>query len=262
LLLIGNRCPKEEIDVNKKLHINSRIFDFFILIFTLFASLLYLTGCTLTPKALQLANEKAAPQYEYRNFRRIESAVKQENGDVSLCVALSNADEMVEPKLSIITIPLAIFNGEVNQHERYGFYPGECPIPCYWYPIEKVEKGCDKTTPENLSTASVLPIEKLTIHSQDQFYDLPNFYNGNQKIPAIIFEVSYPSRDISIIYWFVQIDQQQAVPNSISGVYEDTSTKLYYLTVPPAIVGDVIIDVVVVAVTIAGIALGVYLQLL
>jgi hypothetical protein len=262
LLLIEAKCLKKEIDVKKRLQINASIFEFFILIFLLLASLLYLNGCTLTPKALQLANEKAAPQYEYWNIKRIEAAANQENGDVSLCVELNNAGEIEEPNLYSITIPLAILNGEANQHERHGFYPGECPSLCYWYPIEKVDNGCDKITPENLSTKSIIPIEKLTIYSQDQLYDFINSYNENQKIPDKIFEVSYVSRDVSEIYWFVRIDQQRISPISIAGVYDDKSTKLYYLAVPPAMVGDVVIDVVVMAVVIAGIALGVYVQLL
>lgn len=247
--------------MKKRVQINSSIFEFLILIFLLLASLLYLNGCTLTPKALQLANEKAAPQYEYWNIKRIESAVKQENGDVSLCVELNNAGEIEEPKLNTITIPLAILNGEANQHERHGLYSGECPLLCYWYPIEKVENGCDKITPENLSTKSILPIEKLTIYSQDQLYDFINSSNENQKISDKIFEVSYGSRDISEIYWFARIDQQRTSPISIAGVYDDKSTKLYYLTVPPAIVGDGIIIGVQTAVVITGIALGTFLRL-
>jgi hypothetical protein len=262
LLLIGAKSLKEEIDVKKRLQVKTSIFEFFMLIFLLLASLLYLNGCTLTPKALQLANEKAAPQYEYWNIKRIESAVKQENGDVALCVELNKTGEIEESKLSTITIPLAILNGAANQHERHGFYPGECPIPCYWYPIEKVENGCDKITPENLSTKSILPTEKLTIHSQDQFYDLLNSFKENPKIQDKIFELSHASTGISTIYLFVQTDQQQTLPNGIAGVYEDKSTNLYYLTVPPAMVGDAIIVVVAMAVVIAGIALGVYLQLL
>ena len=117
--------------MNKRLQINKSIFEFIILIFLLLASLLYLNGCTLTPKALQLANEKAEPRYEYWNIKRIESAVKQENGNVSLCVELKNAGEIVEPELNTLTIPLAILNGEANQHERYAFNPGECPSLCY-----------------------------------------------------------------------------------------------------------------------------------
>ena len=248
--------------MKKRLQVNFSVFEFLILILLILASLLLLNGCTITPKAIELANEKAAPQYEYWNIKRLVSAVKQENGDVSLCVELNNAGEIEEPKLNTITIPLAILNGETNQHERHGFSPGECPKPCYWYPIEKVESGCDKITPENLSTKSVLPIEKLTIHSQDQFYDLLNSYSENEKIPDKIFEVSDVSRDILEIYWFVRIDQQRTSPNSIAGVYEDKSTNLYYLTLPAAIVGDVIIVVVAAAVVIAGIALGVYLRLL
>jgi len=149
--------------MKKRLPINFSIFEFFIIIFLAMISLFYLNGCTITPKAIELANEKAAPQYEYWNIKRLVSAVKQENGDVSLCVELNNAGEIEEPKLNTITIPLVILNGEANQHEKHGFYPGECPSLCYWYPIEKVENGCDKITPENLSTKSVLPIEKLTI---------------------------------------------------------------------------------------------------
>ena len=225
-------------------------------------ALLYLNGCVLTPRALELANEKAAPQYEYWNFKRLVSAVKQENGDVSLCVELTSVGKFAEPKLSTLTIPRAILNGEANQHEKYGFTPGECPLRCYWYPIEKVENGCDIITPEKNSTKSILPVVKSTVDSQDQFYDLLNSFDENQKIPDKIFEVSYASTDISTIYWFVQIDPQRTVPNSIAGVYEDQSTNLYYLTVPPAFVGDAVLVVVGTAVVIAGIALGVYLQLL
>ncbi len=225
-------------------------------------SLFYLNGCTLTPKALELANEKAAPQYEYRNIKRLVSAVKHENGDVSLCIELNTVGDIEESKLNTITIPFAILGGEANQHKRYGFLPGECPSLCYWFPIEKVENGCEKITPEDLSTKSILPIEKLAIYSQDQLYDFINSSNENQKIPDKIFEISYVSRDISEIYWFARIDQQRTSPNSIAGVYEDKSTNLYYMTVAPAIVGDVIIVVVAAAVVIAGIALGVYLRLL
>jgi hypothetical protein len=103
------------------------------------------------------------------------------------------------------------------------------------YPIEKVENDCEEITPENLSTKSILPIEKLAIYSQDQLYDFINSYNENQKIPDKIFEVSHVSSDISEIYWFARIDQQRTSPNSIAGVYEDKSTNLYYMTVAPAI---------------------------
>jgi hypothetical protein len=248
--------------VKKRLPTNNSIFEFFIIIFFAMTSLFYLNGCTLTPKAIELANAKAAPQYEYWNIKRIESAVKQENGDVSLCLELNIAGEIENPKLSTITIPRAVINAEAKAHDRHGFQPGDCPTPCYWYPIEKVDKGCDKIIPENLTAKAVLPIEKLTIHSQDQFYDLLNSSNGNQKIPDGIYEVSHPSTDIATIYWIVPSGEQQAVPYSISGVYEDKSTNLYYLFVPPAMVGDAIIGVVAVAVTIAGVAFGVYLRTL
>ena len=262
LLLIGAKSLRKEIDVKKRMQLNRSAFKLLSPILLLLASLLFLNGCTLTPKALQLANEKAAPNYEYWNFKRIESAVTQENGDVAVCAELKSAEAIAEPKLSTIIIPLAILNGDASQHKRHGFVPGECPSPCYWYPIKRVENGCDKTSSEILSTQSSLPIEKLAIYSQDQIYEFIDSYNENRQIPEKIFEVDYVSRDTSEIYWFAQIDGQQTLPISIAGVYDDKSTKLYYLTVPPAIIGDAVIVVVGTAVVITGIALGVYLQLL
>ena len=247
--------------MKKRFKTNSSLFEFFILIFLLWLSILYLNGCTLTPKALKLANEKATPQYEYWNIKRIVSATKLENGDVSLCVELNKSEEIEDHKLNTIRIPLSILNGEANQHERHGFYPGECPIACYWYPIQKVESGCNNITIENVSNKSFLQIEKLAIHTQDEFYDFLNSSNKTQIQPDRIFEVHHPSNNISTIYWFVQIDQQNKVLNSISGIYEDKSSNFYYLAVLTAMVGDVVIGVVVVAVYIAGVALGVYLQL-
>lgn len=237
-------------------------FEFFIIILLAMTSPFYLNGCMITPKAIELANEKAAPQYEYRNIKRLVSAVKHENGDVSLCIELNTVNDIDASKLNTMTIPFAILSGEANQQKRYGLLPGECPSLCYWYPIEKVENGCEKITPENLAKKSIIPIEKLFIYSQDQLYDFINSYDENLKIPDKIFEVSYVSKDISEIYWFARIDQQRTSLNSIAGVYEDKSTNLYYLTVAPAVVGDVIIVVVAAAVVIAGIALGVYLRLL
>lgn len=248
--------------MKKRLQVNFSFFEFLILILLILASLLFLNGCTITPKAIELANEKAAPQYEYWNITKIESVVKQENGDVSLCVELDNPDDIEKPKLKTITIPLAMINAEANQDVRHGFSPGECPSRCYWYPIEKVENGCDKITPENTSSTSILPIEKLTIDSQDQLYEFIDSHNANPKITGKIFEVSHVSSNTSEIYWFAPTDRQRIAPISIAGVYEDTSTNLYYLTVPAAMVGDLIIDVVVVAVTITGVAFGVYLRTL
>ena len=94
--------------MKKRLPIDSSIFEFLILIFLAMASLFYLNGCTITPKALQLPNEKAAPQYEYWNIKRVVSAVKQENGDISFCVELNNAGEIEKPNLKTIAIQISL----------------------------------------------------------------------------------------------------------------------------------------------------------
>jgi hypothetical protein len=254
LLFIGVKWLKEEFAMKKRLPIDPSILEFFILIFLAMASLLYLNGCAITPKAIQFAQEKASPHYKYWNIKSVQSAVEQDNGDISFCVELNNG----------ITITPSALSGRNDLHERLGLDSGEYPLSntlYYWYPIERVESGCDKITQGNLSTKSILPIEKLIVDSQDQLNDLLNSYNNSRIKPNKILEVRYVSKDISIIYWFARIDHQTFLPINIAGVYEDKSTNLYYLTVPAAFIGDVIIVVAVTAVVIAGIALGVYLQL-
>ena len=49
------------------------------------------------------------------------------------------------------------------------------------------------------------------------------------------------SKENSLMYWSTQIDSRSYRPIIITGVYEDNSTNLYYLLVPPAFVGDVVV---------------------
>ncbi len=249
----------------KRLPKNFNITKFLALIFLAVVSLFFLTGCTA--KALQLAKEKASPEnIEYRKIKRVVSAVKQKNGDISVCVELNESGDAGEQKLNTITLPHSILTGDTNDIESLKLLPGECLFSnalCYWYPLEQVENGCDKIAAGNLPTTPILSIEKFAVDSnnQDQLYDLLNSYNNNQQIPEKIYEVSNVFKDISIIYWPARIGQQGRRPISIAGVYEDKSTNLYYLSVPAAFVGDVVIVVTAVAVVVAGVALGTYMQL-
>ena len=48
-------------------------------------------------------------------------------------------------------------------------------------------------------------------------------------------------KDISLIYWPAPIGLQEVRPVMITGVYDDNRTHLYYLLVPVAFVGDVVV---------------------
>jgi hypothetical protein len=96
-------------------------------------------------------------------------------------------------------------------------------------------------------------------------------FNKNQPVEERIFEVSFVfdgkntekdadvnhdevpdngnegSKEISLIYSPAQIDRQGIQPIIVSGVYEDNSTDIYYLFVPLAVAGDVVLELSVIA---------------
>jgi len=237
----------------------------------------YLQGCTT--KALQLAQEKASPENaKYWKIKSVVSAVKQENGDISVCVELNESGETAEPKLNTITLPLSILTANPDAIERLRLRPGERffdDANCYWYPIEKTQPGCEWVAPGSLSSASALPVGNISVNnkSRHQLYTLLANLNKSQAIAEKIYEVSIlfdeehakketdtdndeviansakGSKEISLIYWPAQIGQQGIRPIIITGVYEDNSTGIYYLIVPLAFAGDVVVVTAALAAT-------------
>jgi hypothetical protein len=249
--------------MKKRLPIDFSIVEYLVLIFLALASLFYFNGC-VTDKALKLAKEKASPEnIEYWKIRRVVSAVRQEKGDISICLELEKASKKRESKLLALTIPVAVSTGEIDRYKGFGLRPGECPLSnnlCYWYPVEKAAKRCDKISKGNLSARSILPIERLTVGSQNQLSDLLHSYHQNAQSADKICEVSYASEEVIVIYWPARNDRESVRPIGIAGVYEDKSTNLYYLTLPAAFAGDVVIVAAGVAAFITGIALGTYMS--
>lgn len=257
--------------MKKRLPIDSSILEFFILIFLAMTSLFYLNGCT--DKALQIAKDKASPENtEHWKIKSVVSAVKHENGDISVCVELNDPGETGEPELNTISFSLSSLSGDTDAIERLRLRPKECffdNAPCYWYPIAKTKRGCESVDLGISSSTSVLPIENISVNKKNrhQLYNLIINFNKNQPIKERIFEVSFVfdeedtekdadadndeerdnstegSKDISLIYWPAQIDQQGIQSIIISGVYEDNSTSLYYLMVPLSFAGDVAYEV-------------------
>ena len=254
--------------MKKRMPIDPSIRQFFILIFLAMVSIFYFNGCTA--KALQIAENKASPHNaEHWKIKSVVSAVKQENGNISVCVELNESGEPGEPKLDTITLPLSVLSGDADAIERLSLRPCECYIgnaACYWYPIEKTQNGCESVSPNTSSSTSVLPIENINVNNKNRHQLLNLLINSNkiQPIKERIYEVSFVSggedtkietdtdndepmdnstkgsKDIALVYWPPQIGQQGMQPIIITGVYDDNSTNLYYLMVPVAFVGDVV----------------------
>lgn len=245
------------------------------LAFTLLAitSLFWLNGCTAA--ALQIAEEKASPENcEYWKMNRVIAAVKQENGNVSVCVELNAPGETKVPQLNTITLPLLILIGDAKAMERLRLRPGVCPfngLSCYWYPNEKAITGCESFAAGSLSSTLTLPVEKISVNNKDRnrLYDLLNDANKDQQVTDKIYQISFVSdkedpkkemdpdetvdtgetgsENIALIHWPVRGDQRGFQPIIIAGTYEDNSTNLYYLLVAPAFVVDVVVATVAVA---------------
>ena len=257
----------------KKLLITSKILRFFVFAFLATVSLLWLSGCTTT--ALQLAREKAsAENSEYWNINYVVSAAKQQNGNISVCVELNDSGETGMPQLNTLTLPLSMITADRNAIEKLGLRPAACPFDdarCYWYPIKKAKRGCQPVDAETSSAGSIVPVEKFIANNKGRNlrYRLSNDSNKHPQTTEKIYELSFQTdkRDIEpemdsdeamdctetgpkenlLMYWSTQIDSRSYRPIIITGAYEDNSTNLYYLLVPPAFVGDVVAVTAIIA---------------
>ena len=248
---------------------NSKTYLAFVIL--VIASLFYLYGCT--EKALQLARDKASPlNIEHRKIKSIISAVRLENEDIAVCVELNGSGERAEPKLNTIILSLSNLTDDNSTFGRLkfrteGFHFGG--ITCYWYPIKKAKTGCETLSAEKLLSASVIPVERLAIENKDryQLYDVFHQVDKNQPFTEKIYEVSIlfnkentgrkpdsdeaiddretEFKDILLINRPGRMGRQGLEPIGILGTYEDNSNYLYYLLVPLAFAGDVVLVTIV-----------------
>ena len=246
----------------------------FLYISLSFVFIFIVSGC-ITPRALDLAEEKSSPAITYTDWdiKKVRSAVEQENGDISVIVELSESHKRNASECYAITLPNASLLKKTTSLEMLGFrgkemvgHPdsyGRGPyIDEYLYPLAKAKKGRQKLEPKKLPIDSILPIVKVTLPEKDR-YQLYNILNGlkqqgspKEKLYEVKFltmeedssveineneDTNYP--DVLLIYWPSEMDQDSVQPLGIAGGYEseDESTKLYYLLVPPAVMIDLIL---------------------
>lgn len=203
-----------------------------------------LNGC-LSLNAASEADRKATPEYncEYWKIQKVVSAVKNEKGDISICVRLVNPGKTENPKLKTITLPFSDSTGKITDGTTLESSLPGCPMEDNLYPVEKTQEGCDNITAKNGSSTTFIPIEKLDIGHKDlnMLYDLLNAYNKDQQLIEKIYEVRGKfSKHSLLVYWTMQNSQQSAQPIIIAGTYEDKSTGVYNLLVIPALMADVL----------------------
>jgi hypothetical protein len=195
--------------IKKNLKTDFNISKSFLLFFLAIFLLFYFSGCA-TKAVYKYAEEKAAPHYAYREIKSVVSAIKQENGDISVCVELNSSNEAEAPKLNTIatsSLPierLEVHNKDRNQlHDLLDSYNGN-------------QQATEKIF-EVSFVSDVADMEKNT---------------DNDDSNEVIDNIKKGSKDILLIYWPVKNGHQPVPPIHIANLHEDISTNIYYLAVP------------------------------
>lgn len=250
-----------------------KVFELLYIFLSLFFMII-VSGC-MTPMALELADEKSAPSMTYTNWNinRVESAVEQENGDLSVYVELENPYKPNKTECYVINLPVSSLLSNAMDSQALGF-PGdnkiELPdrnthnqyIGSYYYPIDKEEKNSQKFESHKLSGVTTLPILRLTVPDKDRarLYTLLNGLRKQGGTDEKLYEVRFiknaqeasngmdeaeamTDSETLLIYWPPETKQLSVQPLCIAGGYtsKDESTHAYYLLVPPAIMVDLIL---------------------
>jgi hypothetical protein len=171
--------------LQKDFHIRKSLVPILFTIFTLF----YFSGC-LTDPALKFAQKKAQDTTNYLIIKKVRTAAKQENGDISVCVDLTDLADAEEPEPYTIVLPISSLakgdadkkvhgfmnaSGSYEMH-MYDLYPYPSDWKFYLYPVEKAQKGCDKIFSDNFSTVvSTFPIEKINVPITNPLADSHSF---------------------------------------------------------------------------------------
>lgn len=147
----------------------------------------------------------------FKKIKRVKSAVKQENGDIEICVEFDDSSELGGSQSYIITLPFSSLNGpadlltfgfrkedrkgNIMYYSRYGKVRSYIPddIDYYVSPIVRAKKGCEKISSGSSTLESVLPVEKLTVDWEkiDQLSSVLNILNKENLYLERVYEVNF-----------------------------------------------------------------------
>lgn len=231
-------------------------------------------GACATPRAMNYAKSKASPSNVVEfSIGKVHSAQIYENSDISVLVQLDNLNH---PKSGLyrMTVPFPCLAGKTDAIGSFGFREKYTPyvsgLPSYLYPMVKANKVNEEVVTMKDSPASPVPIEELDVH-RDQtervlelLGDLSRDPSGAQKVYVVNllsddagkqYEKELGNtvdKDILLVCLPPLSSGSPLQPIAIAGAYEDESTNLYYLLVPPAIAVDAFLTALAVAVYAAG----------
>jgi hypothetical protein len=245
---------------------NHRSRPFLLIALSLLIVVPLCSGACVTSSVMDYAKIKASPSNVTEfTIGKVYSASVLENGDLSILAELDNPNH---PKsgLYTMTVPLPCLVENTDGIESYGFRakytPSASGLPSYLYPMGKAKKISGDRVQKKDSPNSSIHIEELSLHPDeaDRLPELLGDLNRDPSAAEKIYVINLlpeasgktlqedPSKgvpenpivekSILLVYWPPLTAGRLPKPITIAGAYEDESTNLYYLLVPPAIAFD------------------------
>lgn len=230
-----------------------------------------ISGC-VTDAALKLARQKSSPAITYTEWgiSSVPSAVKHKNGDIGVCLELFKYKNVNQRERYAINLPESALLWERTDLETIGFSQikvvghsdGDAtgpPIAEYLYPMAKSAKGCRKLNSSKNPTASLIPVVELTAPEEERsrlhtfLSELDAQGSPEEKLYEITFLKTKEAgadktnntratgySEVLLVYRPSGTVPEIMDPIAIAGGYEskDESTNLYYMLVPPAVILD------------------------
>lgn len=226
------------------------------------------SGACVTANVIDYAKNKASPlNVTEFTIGKVHSASLLKNGDLSI---LAELDSPNHPKsgLYAMTVSLPSLMENAGGLRSFGFRTQNTPsisgLPGYLYPMAKAKKFRGDLSQKDTSSSSIF-IEELNLRRDeaDRLLELLGDRNrdpsGEEKVYAVNFlsdeaakavqedtgktveEKATVNETILLVYSPLMSSSSLPQPIAIAGAYEDESTNLYYLLVPPAIALDCLV---------------------
>jgi len=249
---------------------------FMLIAFSLLIVVPLCSGACVTPRAMDYARAKASPLNATEfTIGKVHSAEVHENSDISVIVELNHP---THPKsgLYAIKVPHPFHVENADAIESFGFRvkytPSISGLPGYLYPMGKAKKVPEKRVQMKDSRSSPIQIEELTLYRDETervvklVGDLSRDAAGEKRIYTVNLlsdaigkaaeeePGKNAEKNATIEKTILLVHLPPLGSNShpqtiaITGAYEDESTNLYYLLVPPAVA----VDAFLIALAIAG----------
>lgn len=253
---------------------NHRSKPFLLITLSLLIVVPLCSGACVTASVMDYAKIKASPSNVTEfTIRKVHSASLHQTGDISILAELDNPNH---PKsgLYTMTVPHPPLTDNAEAIGSFGFRaeytPSVSGLTSYLYPMGRAKKFNGDILPNDTSNSTIL-IEALNLHRNEaerlleSLGDLNRDRPGEEKVYVVnllsdaagkqlredpgraVDENSTVEKSVLLVYWPPLGSNSVPQPIAIAGAYEDESTNLYYLLVPPAAAFDALLIAATVA---------------